>query len=423
MGKYGRGRPAYVPPVKNVDVQKPNIKKRLIIITIFFVIGIVGIGMGIYYSRQWEDGWKIVESDNVLGCASEISFHYYLAGDGARERSKEIARIYTDLCAREDLVYDRARSAMNAKSDESTDSAGKKDAGTAEANLADLNARPNEILTVCPELFRTLEKLNLAGNRYVFLGPIYETYDGIFSCTEDRETMDFDPLQNRELAEEFKRIAAYAKDPAMIDIELLGGNKVRLNVAEEYAAFAEERYLHNYIDLRILKNAAILEDMAAAFAEKGYTDGYMQTADGYSVNLKAGEDFLVNVANASDGIAAQLRVSPPVSFAACRDYALTDGDKWRVYTFADGSVRTVFLDPETGLPAASLHDLLLLSKEKSCLELAMLAVDVFGAKTFRAEKLPEKNLTAVWCEGKILRIRGERIRPDELAEGYVLKEE
>ena len=403
MGRTSRGgkRP-YLPPVKKVEVGKPNVKKRLIIITILFAIGIVGIGMGIFYSRQWEDGWKIVESDNVLGCASEISFHYYLAGEGAAERSKEVARMYTELCAKADAAYSVKE--------------------ISSGNLAELNAHPNETIEVCPELYGTLKRLSDAGCRYPFLGPIYETYEGLFSCAEDRETVDFDPLQNRMLADEFHKIAAYAEDPAMIGLEFSGGNRIRLRVAEEYAAFAAERTLHSFVDLRILKNAAILDDMAAAFAGKGYSEGYMQTADGYSVNLKAGEEFLINVANAGDGIVAQLRAKPPVAFAALRDYALTQNDKWRVYTFADGSVRTIFIDPKDGLPKTSLHDLLLLSTEKSCLELAALAADAFAAERFDAETLPEKGMTAVWCEGKTLHTRGEKVSAEELAQGYTLAE-
>lgn len=404
MGRTSRGgkRP-YLPPVKNVEVGKPNVRKRLIVITILFAIGIVGIGMGIFFSRQWEDGWKIVESDNVLGCASEISFHYYLAGEGAAERSKEVARLYTELCAKEDIAYSLKE--------------------TGNGNLAYLNAHPNETVEICPELYGTLEKLKKYGCRYLFLGPAYETYEGLFSCSEDRETVDFDPVQNPELADEFRQVAAFAGDPGMVDTELLGGNKVRLKVADPYAAFAKERTLHNFVDLRILKNAAILEDMAAVFAEKGYTDGYMQTADGFGVNLKAGEEFLINVANAGDGIIAQLRAEPPVAFAALRDYALTDSDKWRVYTFADGSVRTIFLDPEDGLPkTAALHDLLLLSKEKGCLELAALGAEIFGKESFVPEKLPEKGLTSVWCEGRILHMRGERVKAAELAGGYTISE-
>ena len=415
MGRSsGRGRHPYLPPVKNIDVQTPNVKKRLIVIAVLFVIGVIALGIGLYQSRKWEDGWKIVESDNVLGCASEISFHYYLAGDGARERASEIATIYTQLCGRADYVY-----AVTAEEAEAKGAAS--EAGEGEANLANLNANPNTVLEAAPELYRTLEKLEELGTRIHLLGPVYESYDGIFSCTEDRETVDCDPWQNPDLKEEYAQVAAFAANPDDIRIELLGGGRICLHVSERYLAFAKEHGTRNFVDLYYLRNAAILDDMADALREKGWTQGYFQSANGYGVNLLSEGEFSVNVANGKDGIVAQLAAVPPMAFAALRNYALTELDKQSCYTFTDGSTRAKYVDQRDGLPKAAKSDLLLLSKEEGCLALAVMAATPYALEEFGEDDFPAKGLSAIWCEGITIRVAGDDVKFSEVAEGYTVE--
>ena len=60
--------------------------------------------------------------------------------------------------------------------------------------------------------------------------------------------MNYDPRLSEEVAAEYAEIATYANNPEMVDIKLLGDNKIQLYVSEEYLTYAEENYITDYID-------------------------------------------------------------------------------------------------------------------------------------------------------------------------------
>ena len=64
-------------------------------------------------------------------------------------------------------------------------------------------------------------------------------YDNLFFCNDDAETVSFDAYQNTEVAAYFSEITAYTNDPEMVNLELLGDNRVRLFVSDDYMKFAK----------------------------------------------------------------------------------------------------------------------------------------------------------------------------------------
>ena len=54
------------------------------------------------------------------------------------------------------------------------------------------------------------------------------------------EAASYDPVQNPELVADMAELAAFANDPAMIDIQLLDNHQVKLMVAEEYLSFVKD---------------------------------------------------------------------------------------------------------------------------------------------------------------------------------------
>lgn len=62
------------------------------------------------------------------------------------------------------------------------------------------------------------------------------------------ETVDFDPYQNEEIAAYFAEISAFAQDEHAVQIELLGENRIKLFVSEEYLAYASEEGISDFID-------------------------------------------------------------------------------------------------------------------------------------------------------------------------------
>ena len=77
----------------------------------------------------------------------------------------------------------------------------------------------------------------------------------------------------------------YVNNPDAIDIELLGENKLRLNVSDEYADFASQNDIGEYLDFFWLKNAFIVDYIAEHLAENRYIHGTITTYDGYTRHL------------------------------------------------------------------------------------------------------------------------------------------
>ena len=68
----------------------------------------------------------------------------------------------------------------------------------------------------------------------------YNQYDEIFFCEDDSQLVHYDPRMNEEVAAEYAKIAAFANNPEMVDVKLLGENRIQLYVSEEYLAYAKE---------------------------------------------------------------------------------------------------------------------------------------------------------------------------------------
>lgn len=95
---------------------------------------------------------------------------------------------------------------------------------------------------------------------------------------------------------------AYVNNPDAIDIELLGENKLRLNVSDEYADFASQNDIVEYLDFFWLKNAFIVDYIAEHLAENSYIHGTITTYDGYTRHLGgAGMALSMNFYDEADG--------------------------------------------------------------------------------------------------------------------------
>ena len=93
------------------------------------------------------------------------------------------------------------------------------------------------------------------------------------------------PRENKETAAYFEEFLTYANDPDAVDLELLGDNRVRLHVSEEYLAFAAENGIDSFIDFYWMKNAFIVDYLAESLADAGFTNGSISSYDGFVRNL------------------------------------------------------------------------------------------------------------------------------------------
>ena len=56
-----------------------------------------------------------------------------------------------------------------------------------------MNAHPGETVTLDPFLYDALTQAVEAGDRHIFLGPVYEEYDRVFLAESDAEAARYDP--------------------------------------------------------------------------------------------------------------------------------------------------------------------------------------------------------------------------------------
>ena len=112
---------------------------------------------------------------------------------------------------------------------------------------------------------------------------MYTEYDNLFFCNDDSETVNYDAYQNGEVAAYFSEVAAYSNDPSDVNVELLGGNQVRLSVSDDYLAL-QRRIYFGFIDFRD-ENAFITDYVADVMIDNGYTLGSLTSYDGFTRNL------------------------------------------------------------------------------------------------------------------------------------------
>ncbi len=367
-------------PVEKVELSEKHLKRRLVLTILFLLLGAGAIAYGFmqFLSGDNNEGWTEIEANSTsdeLSCSEDFVFLYDLgAGDtSALAENKVLKSLYTELAVEAYKIYDV---------DYTYDEVG---------NVRSINQSPNEIVMVEPALYQALQTVQEYGDRSIYLGPVYQTYDSLFFCEDDSQTIDYDPYQNDYLMEYYGEIAAFACDSDSVDIELLGENQVRLNVSEEYLAYAEENGITDYIDFSWMANAFIIDYLADSLIESGYTHGCISSYDGFVRNLDDREVSYSFAVYSRDGAVidqpAILQYTGTRSIVYLRNYMMSEMDAYHYYEMADGEIRTMYLDPADGLCKSAINDLLSYSEEKSCAEVLLAVKGIYIAEELDTEEL------------------------------------
>ena len=406
--RYNRSQlNSYEPPrVERIELSDKDKRKRWIAVILLLAVGLAAFGIGISSALSRKAGWTEIEPlSGSSGSASEFSFRYYIGEKHSRAEYRTLSALYTTACERASKVYSSSHE----------DGIG---------NFFTLNFHPDEEVTLEPELYSALERIKASGNRIIYLAPLYETYGSLFFCEDDSETAEYDPLQNAEVAEYFEKLASFACDPDQIDIELLGGDRAVLRVSEEYLRYAEENALETLVDIGWMKNAFIIDDLASELRKNGFTRGYLQSRDGFGVNMdsECGPYTMIVLDGTPEGAAAvaEIRYDGPRSFIDLHSYALQPAEGDWYYETDGGEVRSVFVDPADGMPKTSADDLLLWSGELGCGEIILRTAPVFIADSFDPSPLGAP-LYYAYCEGKNVVCSDPDAVFTAVADGYELR--
>ncbi|MGM9662313.1 MAG: hypothetical protein ACI3WR_04395 [Oscillospiraceae bacterium] len=357
---------------------------RLALTAALLIVAAIAFVYALSSYLQGEPGWTQIEANagSETNCGDDFLLLYELGvGENASATEKKaLTQLYTELCEQAYRLfnYDEGFEGVN--------------------NVYALNQNPNEVLEVDQALYDAFSLLQRYGDRSLYMAPIYARYDDIFFCDDDVQTYDYDPYQNEDVAAEYRELAAYAADPAQVDLQLLGGGKVKLFVSEEYLAYARENGISSFIDFFWMKNAFITDYLAEGLAAKGYTSGTLSSYDGFSRNLDDRDiTYSFNIydrVGTSIYSAAVMEYSGCRSFVALRNYPTSQLDRWHYYEFSNGEIRSSYLDIRDGCCRSALPDLVAYSSNMGC---AQTLLEV--SPLYIADKLDEEALNALGGEG------------------------
>jgi hypothetical protein len=236
----------------------------------------------------------------------------------------------------------------------------------------------------------------------------------MFSSTEDYSASEFDPYRDEQIAEYFAQLSAFTSSEEHVSLELLGNNKVKLNVSPEFQAFAQENAIDSFIDFFWAKNAFIVDYIADSLVEKGYVYGTLSAYDGFMRNF----DVRENVSYAYNLIAQYAENAYDVgryeymgknSIVFLRSFK-TNALDMNYYRYEDGTERHAYVDVNDGLCKNSLNTLISYSNDASCAEVLLSVMPIYISNAFEQEKLTglsQDGIYSIWFDGTLLRYNEE----------------
>ncbi len=409
MERYSSGdkRPTGLKPVKKIELSDKNTKLRIVLVVAALVIALVAFGFAIYWLLDTEPGWRTVEVTGTnLNCSDDFIFNYDLGrGEASADvEHREISALYTGLTQ---LAYK-----LFNEDDEFSDV----------YSVAYINNHANENVKIDPALYKALLKFVTDGDRYIYSAPIYSAYAGMFfGYNGSVHTESYDPYLDSETAEYFTEIIGYTSDKNHVTLEFLDDHYIRLNVSEEYLSYAEENDITDFISFMWLKNAFIIDYLADALAERGYTNGTLSSYDGFTRNLdQRGGEYKLNIYDRHENTvyqAASMSYTGPASIVYLKDYKLDDKDVWHYYESTSGSIITPHIDDSDGLYKNAAHNVVSYSKGLGCADVLLKLLPIYIAEELdltAINSLRENGIYSIWGDNLTLVYNEENLAIEDL---------
>lgn len=374
MSRYARRREPNVRRKEKVELSEENLTLRLLAVGAAILVAALAFGYAINNLIAAQTGWQIIEAANPeTGIAEQFTLSYNVGASGqpAAAELKAVSSVYTETL---EHAY-RVLSNLDL---------------SPYTNLATLNAHPNEEITVDPLLYAAFRTVEQTGSRQPYFAPLLEQYNSLFFSGTDEAAENFDPYLSEAVAEYAAQIAAFANDPGMIQATLLPENKIRLEIAEEYLAYAEENELTTFVDFGYLLNAFLCDAAADALVEQGYTNGILSGYDGY-VRALCDEELAVSLYDLVDGKIVRTGEAVyhgPAALVVCRSFPLNPMDQSNYHCYADGTIRAPYVGRD-GMLRAAASSLTALDRQGSAAALALKATEAFAGETLDEAMLEE----------------------------------
>ena len=402
MGRSARDKRPQVKPVQKIELSWEKSGLRAVAAVVCLLVGAGALVYAVSQLFTTEPGWQTIQAGTSDGttCGDEFVFLYEVGASGrsAREESRTLTQLYTQACRKAYQLFHTSERFEGV------------------VNLKEINDHPNEVLTVDEVLYRAFETVQGAGNRTLYLGPVYARYSDLFLCGDDAQLVDFDPRLSPEVAEEYAAIAAYAQDPEAIGVELLEDSQICLRVSEDYLAYAQREGIERFLDFGWMRNAFAADYLAETMVEAGFTCGTISSYDGFARCLDSREGTyalpLPDWLEDRPIEAGTLEYQGPMSLVSLRGFPAAEGDEYRYYRLKNGEVRTLYLDPADGVSKLYVDSVTCYSPAHSCAELAMALGRAFIADAFHPEPMldlirEEAVVIECWSEEHAFIVMGE----------------
>ena len=422
MSRYARKREdPIVPKVERVELAQKRPKLRIALVIVLFAVGLGFIGYGIYGALTRDPGWQevSVSSGAALNCGGDLHLSYKFEKGTATAENKALTALYTEACERAYALFQPRQEIAGVK------------------NLHTVNASPNVPVEVEPELYAAFWLLSENGTRALYLAPIYAEYDQIFYSSSPHEAAQFDPFTSAEEQAYFAEVLAFVNDPAHIELELLGDKTVCLHVSDEYLRFAEAYGIDAFLDFYWMKNAFIVDFIAAELQENGFTRAVLSSVDGFSRYLdESGEIYTQPLLDLADGqlrTAAKLEYGGPCAMVSMQAFPAKDSYVDRYSTMPSGEMRTAYIDPADGLCRCAVPTLIGRYQASSvgCAEILLELAPLYIADDFdaqAADALSQKvsatlrgGIHTVYCTGDAIVCNDPEVKLCEVYHGYTVK--
>lgn len=372
------------PVEQTIELPEGRLKLRVILVILGILVAAASMAYGLNAAFSTEAGVQEIAAQSRKGasCSDSFTFYYDLgAGEtSATEERKELRALYTQAAVDAQRLFGQG------------------------GDLCGLSARVGETVTVDGALYSALSLLEESGTRFHYLAPVYGLYRSLFFASDDAEAASYDPYLDEGLRAFCREAAAFASDPEAVSLELLGEDRVRLNVSEEYLRFARENGVTEFVDLFWLENAFMADYIAGELLENGYSRGALISRDGFIRSLPELKDsgFTLSFSHREGNVISQLaalELPGGMSVVFLRDYPAGSGGSYHVYE--DGTIRCPYVDPRDGLSKSALPELAAFSEELSCAETALAAAEIYIADDFDVEAfsvLERQGISVYYCE-------------------------
>ena len=377
-------------PIQRVELSEKNKTLRIIAAIALFVIGVVGITVGIKSALSKDTGWQRVQiTTQERNCSEQFVLQYNFGGTGAQATAvnQKLQSVYGEACVKAYGLFtiDEEIAGVN--------------------NMYYVNRHPNETVTVDPVLYAAFEKLQ--DTPWLYLGPVYSHYSNMIFNTDETLLDQLDPALSAEAKAYVTKLSDFAADRNAVELKLLGDNQVMLAVSQEYLTFAKAEEIETFIDFSYLTNAFIIDYLADSLVEAGLTDCYLVSSDGFTRNLASGQKFRFNIFDRIDNIvypAAVMEYQGPISMVYLKDYPNANSDmnyRGRMDYFIH-----LMADPADGMYRTAEENLVSYSYELGCVDVLLQMLPGFVGSEFR---LPQE-LFSIWCEDDLVCYNDEAIR-------------